>query len=134
MEIEITDKKNNPFFKRMEVHFTISHENQKTPNQGIIRNELAESLNTKKENIIIDHIQSHYGIQKTNGYAKVYSSRKEAEKIEQKYLLNRNKMLGKKAEKKEESAEDTPSKDKDEQPVEKETAEESAPQEKQEET
>ena len=108
MEIEITEKKNNPFFKRTEVHFTVIHENQKTPKQAIIRNELENSMNTKKENIIIEEIQSNYGIQQSKGYAKVYSSRKEAEAIEQKYILKRNKMEGKKAEKKEEPAEETP--------------------------
>ena len=134
MEIEITDKKNNPFLKRTEVQFIISHENQKTPNQVIIKNELANSLNTNKENIIIDHLRSNYGIQKTYGYAKIYSSRKEAETIEQKYILKRNKMVGKKAEKKEESTEETPTEGKSEKSKEKDTTEESSSQEKQEET
>jgi len=137
MEIEITEKKNNPFFKRTEVHFTITHENQKTPNQAIIRNELANSLNTKKENIIIDTVHSHYGIQKSEGYAKVYLSRKEAESIEQKYLLKRNKSDGKKAEKKEESGEEATEKqpssgeavDKKEAPAEEKASEEELPKE-----
>ena len=132
MEIEITEKKNNPFFKRTEVQFTITHENQKTPNQAIIRNELANSLNTKKENIIIDNIQSNYGIQQSKGYAKVYLSRKEAESIEQNYILKRNKAEGKKAEKKEESAEGTTEeKQPSEQAAteEKETSEEEKPKE-----
>lgn len=102
MEIEITEKKNNPFFKRTEVHFIISHENQGTPNQAIIRNELASELNAKKENIIIESIDSSFGIQQTKGYAKVYSSRKEAESIERKHLLKRNRAQEKKPEKKEE--------------------------------
>jgi ribosomal protein S24E len=106
MEIEINDKKTNAFFKRTEVHFTIKHENQGTPNQAIIRNELAEAMNVKKEAIIIEKINSSYGLQHTKGYAKVYSSRKDAEKIEQKHILNRNKVSEKKPKKKEEKEEE----------------------------
>jgi ribosomal protein S24E len=102
MEIEITDKKTNPFFKRTEVHFVIKHDNQGTPNQAIIRNELAESLNVKKDTIIIDTIHSSYGLQHTKGYAKVYSSRKEAESIEREHILIRNKISEGKPKKKEE--------------------------------
>ena len=108
MEIEITDKKNNPFFKRTEVHFTIKHENQATPNQVIIRNELAESLNVKKDIIVIDRLHSSFGLQQTKGYAKVYLSRKEAESIERKHILNRNKASEGKSKKKGEVAEEKP--------------------------
>jgi small subunit ribosomal protein S24e len=93
MEIEIKEKTNNPFFKRTEVHFIIKHENQGTPNQAIIRNELAEVLNSKKELVIIDSIDSGFGIQQTRGYAKVYSSRKVAEQIENEHILKRNSIV-----------------------------------------
>jgi len=129
MEIEINDKKNNPFFKRTEVHFTIKHENQGTPNQAIIRNELAETLNVKKETIIIDTINSSYGLQHTKGYAKVYTSRKDADKIEQKHILNRNKVSegkSKKKEEKEEPAETTEEAPSDESASEDESKEEAS--------
>ena len=100
MEIEITDKKNNPFLKRTEVKFIISHINQSTPNQAIIRNELAQSLNAKKEHIIIDHIESHFGIQKTRGYAKVYTSRKEAESLSGNIFSNETRLKRKNLQKK----------------------------------
>ena len=85
MDIEITEKINNPFFKRTEVHFVVKHQNQGTPNKAILRNELANALNAKKDQIIIDSIHSGYGIQQIKGYAKVYNSQKEAEKIERKH-------------------------------------------------
>jgi len=99
MEIEIDSKKNNPLFDRTEVHFTIQHEGEKTPNREIIRSELAEKLNAKKENIIINDIQSSSGIQKSIGYAKIYSSVKKAEEMERKHILKRNKISGKKEKK-----------------------------------
>jgi len=105
MEIEITDKKNNPLFKRTEIQFIIKHENQGTPNQSILRNELAEALNAKKDQIIIDTVHSSFGIQQTRGYAKIYTSRKEAEKIERKHILKRNQVSSAKPKKKEEDAE-----------------------------
>ena len=99
MEMEIDSKKNNPLLNRTEVHFTIQHEGEKTPNREIIRSELAEKLNAKKENIIINDIQSSSGIQKSIGYAKIYSSVKKAEEMERKYILKRNKISGKKEKK-----------------------------------
>ena len=129
MEIEISDKKTNPFFKRTEVHFTIKHENQGTPNQAIIRNELAEALNVKKETIIIDTIDSSYGLQHTKGYAKVYTSRKDAENIEQKHILKRNKgseSKSKKKEEKEETAETSGETSSEEPTLEKEATEEAS--------
>ena len=96
MDIEITQKINNPFLKRTEVHFTVKHANEKTPNREILRTELADLLNTKKEQIIIDHIDSSFGIQQSKGYGKVYSSRKDAEHFERKHILEKNKASGKK--------------------------------------
>jgi len=133
MEIEIDSKKNNPLLNRTEVHFTIQHEGEKTPNREIIRSELAEKLNAKKENIIINDIQSSSGIQKSIGYAKIYSSVKKAEEMERKHILKRNKISGKKEKKEGEkkpeekpaSAEEPPKEEKpsEEPPKEEETTE-----------
>ena len=90
MEIEINEKKNNPLFNRTEVHFTIIHEGEGTPNREIIRSEIADKLNVKKENIIINNINSSFGIQKSRGYAKIYTNPKNAENLERKYILKRN--------------------------------------------
>jgi len=107
MDIEITQKINNPFLKRTEVHFTVKHANEKTPNREILRTELADLLNTKKEQIIIDHIDSSFGIQQSKGYGKVYSSRKDAEYFERKHILEKNKASGKQG-KKEQKEEEKP--------------------------
>ena len=104
MEIEIDEKKTNPYLNRTEVNFTITHENQKTPNRDVVRSELADSLNAKKENIIIERLDSGFGSQKTKGYAKIYSSRKHAEEMEYKYIMKRNAVKGK--QKKEEDKEE----------------------------
>ena len=90
MDIEINEKKNNPLFNRTEVHFTINHEGEGTPNREIIRSEIADKLNVKKENIIINNITSSFGIQKSRGYAKIYTNPKKAANLERKYILKRN--------------------------------------------
>lgn len=105
MEIEIDSKKNNPLFNRTEVRFTIIHTSEGTPNREIIRSELAEKLNAKKENIIINSINSSFGIQQSTGYAKIYTSPKKSEELERKYILKRNKATGKQQKKKEEKKE-----------------------------
>lgn len=94
MELEITEKKNNPLLKRTEVQFIAKHETEGTPNRKLIRSELADALNTKQENIIIDSITSSFGSNISKGYAKAYSSRKHAEDVERKFQLSRNKVEG----------------------------------------
>lgn len=115
MEIEIDLKKDNPLLNRHEIKFTVKHPGEKTPNREIIRSELAEKINAKKENIIIDYINSGFGIQESTGYAKIYNPTKFTEEIERKHILKRNKIIsrkekkeGAKEEKQPEAAEEKP--------------------------
>jgi len=94
MELEITEKKNNSLLKRTEVQFIAKHENEGTPNRKLIRTELADALNTKQENIIIDSLKSSFGSHISKGYAKAYSSQKHAGNVERKFQLKRNKVEG----------------------------------------
>jgi len=128
MELEIADKKTNPLLKRTEVRFIAKHENEGTPNRKLIRSELAEKLNTKQENIIIDSITSSFGLHISKGYAKAYSSLKYASGVERDFQLKRNKVQGKaqkKEEPKETKEESTPAKDQQSEETKKEAKEES---------
>ena len=118
MEIDIQSKTNNPLLKRTEVHFTINHDGGKTPKRELVRSELAEKLNVKKENVIVNFMKSSFGSTDTVGYAKVYKSLKDAGAWEKKHALKRNNVL---------TGEKKPAKQEQEKPVEQ-------PQEKQEET
>jgi len=111
MELEITEKKNNSLLKRTEVQFIAKHENEGTPNRKLIRSELADVLNTKPENIILDSITSSFGSYISKGYAKAYTSLKHAQDVERKFQLKRNKVEGKpkKKEEKSDKAEEKPS-------------------------
>jgi len=102
MEIEIDSKKNNPLLNRTEIYFTIKHLGEKTPNREIIRAELADKLNVKKDDVIVDSVHTTFGIQKITGYAKVYSSPDKLKGLEREHILVRNKLMqAKKKEKKE---------------------------------
>ena len=122
MEIEIDSKKNNPLLNRTEVYFTVRHEGERTPNREIIRSELADKLNAKKENIVLNTIHSGFGNQEITGYAKIYSSLTKIKEIEPEYILKRNKLIESKEKKqKEKSTEKAPvepeEKAKEEKPV-----------------
>lgn len=96
MQIEIIDKKENKLLGREEVSFKTIHEKEPTPKRDIIREKLAEMLNTKKENVVIDFLKSEFGKNSTFGYAKVYNSIEDAKKLEREHILVRNKLAEKK--------------------------------------
>jgi small subunit ribosomal protein S24e len=96
MEIEITSKVNNVMLDRTEIKFTVTHTGEPTPNRDVIRNELAEKLNVKKEDVIVKTVKPSFGNNKMKGYAKVYSSPDKAKALEPDYVLIRNKLMEKK--------------------------------------
>jgi len=100
MEIIIESKKNNTFLNRTEVFFTVKHTGAGTPNRDVIRNEIAEKLNTTKDNVIINDIHSSFGTQEATGYAKIYNSTDQAKGLEHKHILVRNKLIEKEIKKK----------------------------------
>jgi ribosomal protein S24E len=108
MELEITTKKTNSLLKRTEVHFIAKHENEGTPNRKLIRSELADTLNTKPENIIIDSLTSSFGSNTSKGYAKAYSSLKHAQEVERKFQLKRNTAQASSKKKEETKVEEPP--------------------------
>lgn len=99
MEIEIDSKKNNPLINRTEVRFTIFHKGESTPNREIVRSELAEKLNVKKEDVVVDNIHTSFGVQQIKGYAKIYNTVENAKGWERRHILERNKLIEKKSKK-----------------------------------
>jgi small subunit ribosomal protein S24e len=101
MEIEIQSKTDNTLLGRTEVHFIILHEGEGNPKRDLVRNELAEKLNAKKETVMIDFMRSSFGARKTIGYAKIYKSIEDAKAGETDPILKRNGLGTKKRPKKE---------------------------------
>jgi small subunit ribosomal protein S24e len=105
MEIEIQSKTDNLLLGRTEVRFVIHHEGEGTPKRDLVRSELAEKLNAKKEAVMVDGMHSSFGARKTIGYAKVYKSIEDAKAGEADPILKRNGLGTKKKPKKEKSKE-----------------------------
>ena len=106
MEIEIQSKTDNTLLGRTELHFVIIHEGESSPKRDLVRSELAEKLNAKRETVLVDFMRSSFGSQKTIGYAKIYKSIEDAKASESDPILKRNGLGTKKKLKKETKKED----------------------------
>jgi len=90
MKIEITSQKENPLQKRKEVYFTIDHLGETTPGRNAVAEDIAKKMKSQRDCVVIDNIETVYGIGKSKGYAKVYDSKDSAMSYENGYLLKRN--------------------------------------------
>ena len=100
MELEIVAKRENPFLKRTEVRFRVTHPAAVSPGRAALREELAKALHATRDIVIVDFARSEFGRAASRGYAKVYKSKEDALKVERKHILVRNGLLA--AEKREE--------------------------------
>ncbi len=111
MEVKITQQKENALLARKDVLFLVSHAGETTPSRVQVRQLVASELGTKTENVVIDRMQSEYGIGSTKGVARAYKSVDAARSYERVHLLKRNQLhvekpaKGPKAEKGEKGAE-----------------------------
>ena len=55
-----------------------------------IKSKLVALLNTKKDLIVVDNVQPHYGEPKALGYAKVYATVDDLKYIETKHVIAKN--------------------------------------------
>jgi len=90
MKVEIIEKTENPLFKRTEVKFKADHAGEPTPKRLDARAQLAAQLGVAEELIVIEKLASTYGRQVASGIARVYSSREQLERLEPKFLLERD--------------------------------------------
>jgi small subunit ribosomal protein S24e len=90
MELEIVTKRENPHLKRTEVRFRVTHPNEMTPGRALLREALAKVLQATRDIVVVDFSRSEFGRSASFGYAKVYKSKEDAEKVERKHILVRN--------------------------------------------
>src|SRR2546428_5802266 len=93
MELEIVAKRENPFLKRTEVRFRVTHPAAVSPGRAALREELAKVLHATRDFVIVDFSRSEFGRAASRGYAKVYKSKEDALKVERKHILVRNGLL-----------------------------------------
>lgn len=91
MEIEILDQEENPLLHRTEVSFEIVHEDA-TPSRLSVRDSLAAKLDKDSDEVVVQSLDTKFGMRRTIGTAKVYESSDDAMDIEQEYMLERNKI------------------------------------------
>lgn len=90
MKIEIESKRPNVLMDRTEVCFKADHRGEGSPKRADVKAKLAEALAVSKEKVIIDHMETEFGMGVSTGYAKVYGSQESAKKFEKDYLQVRN--------------------------------------------
>ena len=90
MEIEFVEEKENKLFNRKEIKFYVDYDGEATPKVLDIKSKLVALLNTKKDLIVVDNVQPHYGEPKALGYAKVYDTVEDLKYIETKHVLAKN--------------------------------------------
>ena len=102
MEIEIFEEKENKLFNRKEIKFYVDYDGEATPKVLDIKSKLVALLNTKKDLLVVDNVQPHYGEPKAVGYAKVYDTVEDLEYIETKHVIVKNTEAAEPAEEEEE--------------------------------
>ena len=90
MEIEFIEEKENKLFNRKEIKFYVDYDGEATPKVLDIKSKLVALLNTKKDLIVVDNVQPHYGEPKAAGYAKVYDTVDDLTYIETEHVLAKN--------------------------------------------
>lgn len=102
MEIDILEKKENEALDRTEISFNCLYEGEATPKLLSVKSKLVALLDTKKELIVVDSIQPHFGETKAAGYAKIYGSKDSLKEIETKHVIDKNQEANAPAEEDEE--------------------------------
>ena len=99
MDVKITQQKDNALMARKDIRFQVAHAGETTPSRTQVRQLVAAQVGTKTENIVIDAMETEYGIGRTAGVARAYKSAEDARKTERTHLLKRNALYVEKAKK-----------------------------------
>ncbi len=92
MNIKIESKKENALFARHEIVFSLAHAGETTPSRTQVRQLVASEIGSKTENVVIDSMQTEYGLGATAGTARVYKSADAARSTERVHFLKRNQL------------------------------------------
>ncbi|MCQ2086237.1 MAG: 30S ribosomal protein S24e [archaeon] len=90
MKIKVEEKRDNVLFKRTEICFTIDHDGESTPVKTAIAEDIAKQMKVKRDQVVLSGIKSIYGNGRSKGYARIYTSKEDAQKVEPEFILKRN--------------------------------------------
>ncbi|MFH1447297.1 MAG: hypothetical protein ABIG39_00395 [Candidatus Micrarchaeota archaeon] len=97
MELKIEKQNENKLLNRLEIEFYAMGDGT-TPSRRDVKTAIQQKLKVDEELIVIDKIESHFGMSQVNGKAMVYNDKKSMDVVPE-YLLKRDRK--KQAEKKE---------------------------------
>ena len=95
MEINVTQKTENPLLDRTEIEFDCTYQGESTPKILDVKNRLVAVLNVDKNLLVVDKLKPQFGEGKAIGYAKLYQSAESLSKIERKHVLEKNQEAAK---------------------------------------
>ncbi|MFP4050495.1 MAG: 30S ribosomal protein S24e [Thermoplasmata archaeon] len=94
VEVEIESEKENKLLHRRELTLIVSHQGEETPGREQLKDRVSNLLNSPKNTVIIDSINTMFGKEQSNVVARVYDDEESAVKYERKYQKERNKIEG----------------------------------------
>ena len=92
MNFEIVDKKENKLLERTEVNATVSF-GKGTPTTQEIRDTVVQKLGCNPDLMVIRGVEPKFGEKKLSLRANIYKDAAQMKKVEQTYVLKRNKLL-----------------------------------------
>jgi small subunit ribosomal protein S24e len=99
MEIEVLEKHDNVLLERTEIRLLVKHTKEKTPSRKELSEALKDVLGMKKETLIIDSVDSEFGMDRSKVYVKLYRDLQRAKDVEEDHTLIRNGLMEKKKKK-----------------------------------
>jgi small subunit ribosomal protein S24e len=95
MEINVNEKIENPLLNRTEIRFDCTYQGDATPKVLDVKNRLVATLNVDKNLLVVHNLKPSYGEGKALGYAKLYDSEENLNKIERDHVVAKNKEAAK---------------------------------------
>ncbi|MGB9202073.1 30S ribosomal protein S24e [Methanobacterium sp.] len=95
MEIIVNEKIENPLLNRTEIRFDCTYQGEATPKVLDVKNRLVATLNVDKNLLVVHNLKPSYGEGKAHGYAKLYDSEENLNKIERDHVVSKNKEAAK---------------------------------------
>lgn len=94
VEVEIESEKENKLLNRRELTLIVSHQGEETPGREQLKDRVSNLVNSPKNTVIIDSINTMFGKEQSTVEARVYDDEESAVKYERKYQKERNKIKG----------------------------------------
>ncbi len=88
MEITIREEKENPLLNRIEIIADISH-NGATPRKLEVRDKIAALKDVDKLTVVVDRLVSKFGARESTAFIKIYKTREDLLKYENKARLKK---------------------------------------------